>query len=191
MVSSMDLPVHGKPPYLGIPLTWDDLQRLWCRVVWHRCCHIMSLDRQSDVQQTIRLWVDEPIASACQSSMFSRWRRPCDFGAVCNLQGASRSGAAQQALMMRLNPSGEPCIGFAAFSAGLHGWLKEHAAALPSPAASDEPEERAPVDASDDKENVMNPSPLRELAVNQIDPQSPKCTSPGKQKLQQVHFTWA
>ena len=82
--------------------------------------------------------------------------------------------------MMRLNPAQEPRIGFAAFSAGLLGWLKDHAAALPSPAASED----APVASEDidDKENVEVASPLRELPGNPADEPSPPRTSPGKHK---------
>ena len=89
--------------------------------------------------------------------------------------------------MMRLNPTEESRISFAAFSAGLHGWLTEHAQALPSPAASQEAEECAYRDDSDDKENLASPSPLREVvAANQNQELSPPRTSPGKQLLRQV-----
>ena len=89
--------------------------------------------------------------------------------------------------MARLNPTEEPRVSFAVFSAGLHGWLTEHAApTLPSPAASQESEECAYHDENADKENVSSPSPLRELAADENQQRSPSRTSPGKQLLQQV-----
>ena len=93
--------------------------------------------------------------------------------------------------MARLNPTEEPRISFAAFSAGLHGWLTEHAPALPSPAASQEAEECAYHDDNDDKENIASPSPLREVAGNQNQQRSPHSTSPGKQLLQQVRSKYS
>ncbi len=105
-----------------------------------------------------------------------------------NLLNGTRYAFALQALMARLNPTDEPRVSFAAFSAGLHGWLTEHAApALPSPAASQESEECAYHEENADKENVSSPSPLRELAADPNQQQrSPPRTSPGKQLLQQV-----
>ena len=79
-------------------------------------------------------------------------------------------------MMMRLNPTQEARIGFAAFSAGMLGWLKDHAAALPSPATSEEAS--ADGEQIDDKENVAVASPLRELGGNRGDEPSPRRESP-------------
>jgi hypothetical protein len=92
-------------------------------------------------------------------------------------------------MMLRLNPTQDERIGFAAFSEGLLGWLKDHAAALPSPAASEEAPAEDEGEEVDDKENAAVASPLRELAGNRAVQPSPWRTSPSKHTLQQVCST--
>ena len=116
--------------------------------------------------------------------------RACHLKAVNQANNFQR-GDEWQALMKRLNPTEEPRIGFAAFSAGLHGWLQEHASALPSPVASEESEGCAYNNESDDKENVSRASPLREVTTNREQQRSSPKTSPGKHRLQQVRVASA